>query len=222
MGSIRKPLAEEVHARLRRMIVDGELPQGARLVEAQIAKDLNVSRAPVREAVNRLIQDGLLESRQYQGPTVVQLTLQKINWLYELRVAVECVAVREITRRARKADFRLLRLSVADIRKHARRGDLKAVAEAESSFHDTLCQLSENPYVQNVNVSLSAHVRMALVLDNAAYATPELIAEEHEPVLAAIESGDENKAVSAISEHILSSLKNLHLRSPSDANGKNL
>lgn len=220
MGNMRKPLAEEVHARLHRMIVDGEIPQGARLVEAQIAKDLDVSRAPVREAVNRLIQDGLLESRQYQGPTVVQLTLQKIKWLYDLRVAVECVAVREVTRRARKADVRLLRLSVADIRKHARRGDLKAVAEAESNFHDTLCQLSENPYVQSVNASLSALVRMALVLDNAAYANPELIAEEHEPVIAAIESGNEGVAVSAISDHILSSLSNFQLRPPAGTSGK--
>lgn len=220
MASMRKPLAEEVHARLHRMIVDGELPQGARLVEAQIAKDLDVSRAPVREAVNRLVQDGLLESRQYQGPTVVQLTLQKIKWLYDLRVAVECVAVREVTRRAKKADFKLLRLSIADIRKHASRRDLKAVAEAESSFHNTLCQLSENPYVQNVNTSLSALVRMALVLDNAAYANPELIAEEHEPVIAAIESGDEEAAVSAISDHILSSLKNFQLKATAGAHGK--
>ena len=212
MVSLRKPLAEEVHARLRRMIVEGDIPQGARVVEAQVAKDLNVSRAPVREAVNRLIQDGLLESRQYQGPTVVQLSMEKINWLYDLRVAVECVAVRELTKRGRKSDFKLLRLSIADIRKYARRGDLKAVAEAEANFHDTLCQLSENPYLQNVNASIAALVRMALVLDNAAYGSPEQIAEEHEPVMAAIESGDEEAAVSAISHHILASLKNLNVK----------
>jgi DNA-binding GntR family transcriptional regulator len=140
------------------------------------------------------------------------MTLEKIKWLYELRVAVECVAVRELTRRRRKSDLRLLRLSVADIRNHARRGDLRAVTEAEGKFHDTLCRLCGNPYVQNVNNSLSALVRMALVLDNAAYTEPEHIAEEHEPVLAAIESGDEERAVSAISYHIMASIRNLFVQ----------
>ena len=84
----RLSVAEQVYDHVRSAILKGDIPQGTRVVEAQIAKNLKISRAPVREAVNRLLQDGLLESKTHYGPSVVQMTPEKIRYLYDLRAAI--------------------------------------------------------------------------------------------------------------------------------------
>lgn len=205
----RNSVANQVYADLRNRILSGELAQGSRVVEAQLATSLGISRAPVREAVNRLVEAGLLESRTHYGNTVVTMTPLKVRHLYALRVAVETVAVREIAGRVPPGGFKPLRERLRTMKARAKARDLPGLVEAELSFHEALWTMADNPYVSMVAALLSDHMRLALAVDNAAYADMDEVAREHEPLLAAIESGDADKAAEAMRIHIMSSLGSL-------------
>ena len=203
----RLSIADQVYEHLRTAILSGQLEQGARVVEAQIAKSLEISRAPVREAVNRLLQDGLLESRTHFGTSVVRMTMSKMRSLYELRAAIEGLAIRDVTRNRRDIDLSPLSSCIAAMKHHARKGELGEFVEAEIEFHRILCELSGNPYIIRVGEMLNAQIKLALTIDNSSYENLADAADEHEPVLKAIESGDAEKARMLIEEHILSSLE---------------
>ena len=205
----RNSVADQVYAELRGRILSGALEQGSRVVEAQVAKELGVSRAPVREAVNRLVEAGLLEGRTHFGNTVVTMTPEKVRHLYAVRVAVETLAVRELLARGPGGSLKLLRDRMKDMKAHAKAGDLAGLVEAELSFHEALWTMADNPYVSLVAGLLSDHVRLALAVDNAAYSDMAEVAREHEPVLEAIESGDPDRAAEALRTHILASLGSL-------------
>lgn len=203
----RHSVAEQTYRFIRAAIVDGRIPQGARIVEAQIAKSMDVSRAPVREAVNRLLQEGLLESRTHHGPSVIRMTPERIRWLYDLRIAIEDLAIREVVRRRSPADLEALRAALAKMKRFAAKKDFTNLVQSEIEFHQTLCELSANPYVVHVSSMINALVRMALIIDNSGYASLKDIADEHKPLVAAIEAGNAEEASARIKEHILSSLK---------------
>ncbi len=206
----RLSVADQVYDHIRSAILRGDIPQGARVVEAQIAKNLQISRAPVREAVNRLLQDGLLESKTHYGPSVVQMTPKKIRCLYDLRSAIEGLAIHEAIRRRADLDLAPLHKCIADMRQHAQKKDLVSLANTELEFHRILCSFAENPYVEKVSKMIDAQVRMALTIDNAMYTNLADVADEHEPIIAAIEAGDEAAATDLIATHILSSLAGSH------------
>jgi DNA-binding GntR family transcriptional regulator len=202
----RLSIADQVYEHLRSEILAGALRQGARVVEAQVAKSLQISRAPVREAVNRLLQDGLLETKTHFGPSVIQMTPEKIRSLYDLRAAIEGLAIREVVRRRDALDLAPLRSCIGEMKRCARGKDLAGLVDVELEFHRLLCVLAGNPYIIRVNAILDAQVRMALMIDNAQYENLADAADEHEPILDAIQSGDAAKASRLIEAHILSSL----------------
>lgn len=211
----RLSIAEQVYEHLRAAILSGELEQGSRVVEAQIAKNLQISRAPVREAVNRLLQDGLLESKTHFGTSVIRMTMSKIRSLYELRAAIEGLAIREVTRKRKSLDLSPLDSCITVMKRHARKKELDKFVGAELEFHRILCELSGNPYVMKVSDMLNAQIRMALTIDNSYYENLVDAADEHEPVLDAIKKGDAGKARMLIEAHILSSLDAPSNNSPS-------
>lgn len=215
----RSSLADQVYEHLREAVLRGDLPQGERVVEARIARQLAVSRAPVREAINRLLGDGLLEAHTHVGATVVQMTPEKIRHLYELRAAIEGLAIRKVVAARDRLDLTPLRACVEEMRRMAQAGDLRRLVEAEVAFHRILCELSGNPYVVAMNETLAAQMRLALVIDNARYAEMAEAAEEHAPLLAVIAGGDPERAARMIRAHILSSLDKLPMSAASGADG---
>ena len=81
---------------LREAIADGRFPPGSQLVEQELARELNVSRGPLREAMQRLTQEGLLVGHRNRGLFVMELTEDAVRDMYLAREAVECAAVRRI------------------------------------------------------------------------------------------------------------------------------
>lgn len=203
----RNTVADQVYADLRNRILSGEIEQGERIVEAALAKSLGISRAPVREAVNRLTEAGLLESRTHFSTTVLQMTPEKVRQLYAVRVAVETLAIREVVRRHRPEDIDLLKGLIKEMRTQAEAKDVPGLVEAELAFHEALWKMAENPYLDRVAGLLFDHMRLALTVDNAGYPDLMDVALEHEPLLEAIASGDPDKAAQALSTHIMTSLE---------------
>jgi DNA-binding GntR family transcriptional regulator len=206
----RLSVADQVYVALRKGILSGTHEAGQRVVEAQIAKTLSVSRAPVREAVNRLVKEGLLEVRpNHYGPFVVQLTAQAMRDLYEVRTAIECLAIRKLAGHCGEQAIGPLNTSIEAMEKAAAEGSLENVVEAEMAFHRCLRELSGNSFVVRVGDLLDGIVQAALIADNKAYLSLHDVADEHRPVVEAIRKGDPDEAVLVMAQHISASLGKL-------------
>lgn len=194
-------LSELAYRAIRDAIVEGRLAQGEKLVEAQLAAELGVSRAPIREALGRLVHDGLLVERPRHGVAVRTLTAEDFVDLYNLRLAIERAAVRLVVRSGQ--NLAGLEAAIEDMRRTAGDGDVAGTAAAELRFHELLCRKSGNAYLADAFTRLRAQIQMALTLDDSAYEDLGEVAREHEPVVEALRSGDERQAVRRIEEHIL-------------------
>jgi DNA-binding GntR family transcriptional regulator len=201
----RTSVAQSAYGAIRDSVVSGRFGPGEQLVESRLAADLGVSRGPVREALRRLSEEGLVVEYLHRGMFVREFTADSILDIYNVRLALESLAARLATRRRAPVDG--LEALVDEMRVAAEAGDVEAVTAREVEFHETLCELSGNELVASIFYSISAQVQMAMQLDNESYAEPVEVAREHEPVVEAIKSLDEELAVERIVSHIVCSVE---------------
>ena len=197
--ALSKSATQIIFESLRHSIILGEMEDGASLRQEEIAKAFNSSRIPVREAIVRLEQLGLVETRRYKGAVVAALSADEFCELLDLRAVVE-----------RDAILRALPLLTKDTLKQARiYFESFAVAvepekwtEINRSFHCCLYEGGQSPNFLKVINSLldrmDRYLRAQLSLtDGMARAT-----EEHEAILKACEAGDADLAAKWTYEHI--------------------
>lgn len=204
----RRRLADEVRDRLALAIREGELPPGTRLVEAQLARRLGISRSPVREALRLLERSGLVLAQEglYFVP---ELGLQDLRELVQLRVALERLAVSLIVQRRPLPDLSALDEVVERMRATVV-GDPSATAELsqlDSQFHRILCELPGHARLARMRLDMSDEIELAIAATNLRFASGEGFPEAHETVLAAIRTGRRSRAEHAIESHILSGLQ---------------
>jgi DNA-binding GntR family transcriptional regulator len=202
----RHSVAEQVYRRLKDDILTGRIGLGERVVESRIARRCQTSRAPVREAVQRLTQEGLLETRIHFGPSVISLDRDKISELYEARFAIEARAIDALCRQEGNAAADLLDGHVEAMRAACAAGDAGRLVEGELAFHMDLCRLSGNSYLIRISQMLQDQTRLALMVDNAHYPRLLDVAEEHVQLVTAIRNRDPVNAVRELESHIKSSL----------------
>lgn len=193
-------LADGAYKAIRGSIIRGEFGPGDRLVETRLAEEMGVSRAPVREALKRLVEEQLVVERPRYGTFVREFTARDFADIYNLLGAVESLAARLIVRGG--ASLAPLHALVDEMSRAARGGDFVGVVDAEVRFHEELCAAAGNRYLSSVFNSLSGLVRMALSLDDATYDDLADVAAEHVPLLEALGSGEEARAVFAIQSHL--------------------
>jgi DNA-binding GntR family transcriptional regulator len=186
---------------IRESIVKGRLAQGERLVEMRLAEDLGVSKAPIREALKRLRDERLVAERPRYGTFVRTLTEKDFVDIYNMRLAVEGLAVRLVVRT--RASLEALEVLARDMRRAAESGEVEKLADTDVRFHEELCAAADNEYLDDAFRSLSGPIRMALALDNEVYGELSEIVEEHTALLDAMRSREEEKAVAAVQSHIL-------------------
>src|SRR5215470_7273017 len=183
----RKPLAEEAADQIRDEILAGRLSQGERLVETRIADALNISRGPVREAFKLLRAEGLVREEHNRGTYVVRLSSSDIHEIYDVRAAVESRAAKLLARSGLPADIDELKRCLDGLEQAAGRGDVTAVSRTDLAFHETVCRLTGNQRLHAVFMRYVPIVRTLIRLDEHLYRSVAEIADEHRPLLAAIE-----------------------------------
>ncbi len=201
-------LSDRAYGAIRGSIISGRFEPGERLIEDDLAEDLGVSRAPIREAFRRLADEQLVVEWPRHGTYVREFTAKDFVDVYNLLSALESLAVRLIVRH--KAALGPLERIVEEMTAAAEDGDLSRVVEIELEFHRELCSAAGNGQLDNVFRLLSGLVGMALSLDDATYEDVKEIAAEHRPLLEeireAVETGQEDRAVYAVRSHIRASL----------------
>lgn len=189
---------------IRASIVDGRFDPGEHIVEAQVAEQLNTSRAPVREALRRLQQEGLAVEKPRRGFFVREITADDFIDIYNVRISIETAAARLVCREA--PDLHPIETTIARMHEAARRQEVRATADLELLVHQQICDASGNALLASMFRSLAGPIRMALGLDDAGYAHLEDVATEHLPLLDALRSGDGEHAALVIHEHIIATV----------------
>ncbi len=136
---------DAVTAQLRRLIVEGALPPGAKLTVAALSARLGVSATPLRAALRLLEGEGLVEALPHRGARVRVLAPQDIRNLYRLRGAVLGLLVPDVVRHISDADLEVLEAIDARFQTAARAGDGPAAMAANQDFHQMLLGIARNP-----------------------------------------------------------------------------
>lgn len=194
-------VGDDVYNILRRAIVRHELVPGARLSAPALATDLNVSRSPVREAVQRLIQEGLATEKPRRGAVVTSFSRDELVPLYEVRSSLEGLAARLATENANaKALRRLTRILDIDANAVAD-DDLEKHLQADIDFHAGVLALSGNPVLQKMLHEIYTKIQLA-IYTRVAPIGPRHALTDHQAILRAILSGDPDAAERAARRHV--------------------
>jgi len=187
---------------LRQRILDGTLPPGSQLGEVQLAQRLQVSRGPVREAMQRLIQEGLLVSRRHRGVFVIQLNQEDISDIYATRGVIERAAAEVLMRRDDRDVVATLEALVKDMDEAADARDWKRLSDSDLRFHETIVEASGSKRLSRMFGTLMAETRMCLAALEPAYPRPRDIVEEHGAMLDALANGRRDEALERIDAHM--------------------
>jgi DNA-binding GntR family transcriptional regulator len=192
--------ADLVYNSLRDAIWEGRFAHGERLREEEIGRALGVSRTPVREALQRLQQRGLLVIGPGRGLVVAQLTRQQVLELYAMREILEGSAARFAARHANPAEIEILYHLQRELAKAA--PDAITLVKLNRRFHQAIYEAAHNQYL--IQALDTLHDSLAL-LHNTTFRMPSRRREsdrEHLAIVAAIERRDADEAERAARFHI--------------------
>lgn len=199
-------LVDRVYLRLRSAIHEGILSPGERLVERQLADRLGVSRAPVRDALHLLEQDGLVASTGRRGLMVATLSAQDAWEVYSLRAELEAMALRLATVRATPEAIAELETIVAEMHERCEEGDAHMLATLDMRFHEAACRASGHSRLLWAWTAMSRQIQLLLHVDTrvaeAQYQDVSGLPARHERLLEAIRNGDADAAESLARAHI--------------------
>lgn len=187
---VRESTPSIIAAKLRVAIRNGELPAGSQLGEAELARELGVSRGPLREGMQRLTQEGLLISIPNRGLFVVEMTEADVRDMYVARSAVERAAAAQVFHQNPEKTAADL-LSIAEHMSTAserERGD--QIAESDLEFHDCLVAGANSPRLSRMHDTLLTETRMCINALRGTYPAPDVRVPEHRGIAEAIAAGD--------------------------------
>ena len=193
------PLRVQVANRLRKAILSGRMLPGAALVETALAEKMNVSRAPIREAIQILENDGLVETIAYKGKRVKPLTAREVAETYSLREVFEVMAVRLILESGAPLDT--LRTHCDEMTAAAEANNFEALVVADEAFHHALIRLADHNLLLTSWKNLYLRIHQIMALRNRDERNLTEVAGNHPPIVQALADGDADRAINLISEH---------------------
>lgn len=196
-------LHESAYLRIKSAILSGELPSGEPLVATQLAKQLGVSRTPIRKALSRLEQEGYVISDPVEGYRIAKITVQDIEEIYEFRKILEPYVVRQTTGEFTDEELEEIGSALRAGEEALQEGDILGVIQANRAFHHAFDRKHGNERISDVLENLDEQVRWILltVLRAKAEGLATCI-QEHELILAAVREGDVQSATSLMEKHL--------------------
>ena len=210
----RESTASIIARQLRDAITTGSLPPGTQLGEADLAARFKVSRGPLREAMQRLVSEGLLRSEPHRGLFVIELEPEDVHDIYWVRSAIERAAAQRVIRgpeRERVAD--VLSDAVAAMAEADEKDDPTALSEADLAFHEALIEASGSKRLVRMARTLLIETRMCLSALQDTYGkgyqgVDERIAE-HNRIIEALLDGDEERMLALLDAHMEDAVQRL-------------
>lgn len=199
-----KGLADDVYEAIFNKLMSLEIAPGSRITVDGLVRELEVSHTPIREALGRLEGEGLVVKTHLVGYSATpQITRQHFDELYELRLLLEPDAARRAARRVNEKNVRRLTDTAEQMRRldgGRERRKYSAFARLDADLHDQVLEIAGNELIRETLAHLHTHFHIFRLMFHARVTEEAL--SEHESLLVALSSGDEDGAERAMREHI--------------------
>jgi len=184
-------LVDRAYREIRRRILDNVWPPGHQALEQEVALALGMSRTPVREAMMRLRNDGLVDVVPRHGLRVLPVSPADMREIYEILTALECTAAEIVARRApSEADLKPLVDASKAMDEALRRDDLDAWAAADERFHAQLIELAGNRQLQQTVLNYWDRAHRARMFSLKLRPKPVNSTKEHRQLVERLRAGD--------------------------------
>ncbi|WP_458114188.1 GntR family transcriptional regulator [Arthrobacter sp. R1-13] len=207
-----RPTAQLIADHLREQIVQGSIRPGQQINEYVLASQLNMSRSPVREAVQRLCQEGILVYRRNHGVFVSQIERHDLKEIYKVRESVDSAAAGRLldgSPRQIKATCEVLKEIVNEMAKQVDTSDQHTMAGLELQFHSALVSGAGNSRLIRIYKTLAAESRMCNVDLVFSHEQRVVLVEEHQDIVDRLEAGDREGLLTAIKRHMQKAVEDL-------------
>ena len=191
---VRRSMDRQAADILREQILSGQLPPGARLVESQLAEQVQVSRGTVRSALSELAHQGLVQQVAYTKWQVPDLSAQDAWEIYTLRGVLEGFGAKLAAESQDSNKSTLLTKAFQALTASVKKGHRGKAAEADFSLHRTIIALSGHNLLMKQYDLVEQQVRRYMTFSNDILSIPEVILKEHEALVDTILAGDAEKA----------------------------
>ena len=177
------PLRDVVFHTLRDAILKGKIEPGERLMEMHLAKKLGVSRTPIREAIRMLEQEGLAVTVPRKGAQVAKMSEKDLRDVLEIRDALDELAVKSACKKMTENGLKALDTAMTDFEIAIKGKEVRAIVEADETFHNVIYQAADNPRLMTIIRNLKEQMyryRYEYIKDNADYDT---LLKEHRAIV---------------------------------------
>lgn len=199
---VASPVREQAVEAIRSQIMDGTLQEGQRLIERELCEQLQVSRNTLREAYRQLEAEGFVELKPHRGPAVRRITPEEARSLYEVREALEGLAIRLFTERASDDQLDELAEAYRQLREAHRSGDVLAMIRSKNAFYSVLYRGAANDVLSNQARVLQNRLSLLRVRSLSANGRPQNSIEEIAHVCSLIARRQPEEACAAWCQHI--------------------
>lgn len=207
-----RPTAQLIADQLREQIVQGIFRPGEQINESAMASRLHTSRGPLREALQRLCQEGILVNHRNRGVFVLDLTTEDIKEIYAVREAVELAAANTLLD-GRKEQITntcdALQETINEMAKQVAISDWPAIARLDMQFHTSFVAGTGNSRLIRIYETLAAESRMCILRLEVSYPRVDVLVQEHQNILDLLEARDRRGLQNAIKRHMQTAVEDL-------------
>jgi len=204
----RENLKEKVYSAVRTRILKFELRPGEKVQEMDLARDLGVSRTPIREVLNKLEQEGLINNVANKGYYVSDVTSKEIEELYEVREALEVLALKA-ARNSKSEDWENLEKTLLESETSVTNKQEGDIFIDSYRFHEKVAELSGNETLRQLLNTISDKINRLHWLNMFFMGSGRASWQEHLNIVKLLKDGDVEKAVTVAREHLRQSRESL-------------
>jgi DNA-binding GntR family transcriptional regulator len=207
-----RPTAQLIADQLREQIVQGVFRPGQQINESVLSSQLRTSRGPVREALQRLAQEGILVSHRNRGVFVLELSAGDIKEIYAVREAVESTAANTLLEAGKEQindTCQVLKGILKDMANQVAVSDWQAIARLDMEFHTSFVAGAGNTRLIRIYKTLAAESRMCILNLEVSYPRADVLVEEHQNLLDLLAAGDRKGLLKGIKQHMQKAVEDL-------------
>ncbi|MDO3679988.1 GntR family transcriptional regulator [Paenibacillus ehimensis] len=208
---VRMSAKERAFSQIQRWIIDGTLQPGEKLLDAELAETLSVSRTPIREAFQLLEVQGLVSMHPGKETRVTLIEKEDILKMYPTLAALHGLAAEQAVKWMNSEQVETLKQLNSDFRNAIETGQPYKAMELDEQFHNLIVEMSENPYIASFGASLQIHIRrFKYVFLKQAITTTLASADEHDLIIKALMEGNADLALKMMKQNIIRPMNELY------------
>jgi GntR family transcriptional regulator, rspAB operon transcriptional repressor len=202
----RQSLSEQVYFYIKRLILSGEILGGERIPEEKVARQFGVSRTPIREALSRLEEYGLIQMKPRSYAMVVALEPREAGQLAVIRSQLETLAVSLLTDCGTDEDFRELDLLAQECNDLIAEGDIAAAFEKDSLLHLEIARRTGNRHLYEIYEKLDAKIQLLRLVLRLPLEKLQVYIKHHDEIIHSMKRRDKETAVALMKHHVMNQI----------------